>query len=84
MQDAPELPRANTPMEAAINGFEFYKNLQADSGHWPGLYDGPMFITCGIGIASYITGFKFDEAEKSEMIRYLLNRAHPEDGGWGL
>ncbi|KAJ1680216.1 Lanosterol synthase (Oxidosqualene--lanosterol cyclase) [Spiromyces aspiralis] len=82
---APELPKANTPLEVAINGFEFYKNMQdLESGHWPGLYDGPMFITCGIGIAAYITGIEFSEWEKREMIRYLLNKAHPEDGGWGL
>lgn len=80
----PELPAAKTPMDAARNGFLFYKNLQACDGHWPGEYGGPMFLIPGLVIGSYVTGMSFKEEEKLELIRYLMHRAHPDDGGWGL
>lgn len=35
-------------------------------------------------IAHYVTGTPVPEPERLELIRYLLNRAHPEDGGWGI
>ncbi|KAJ1959678.1 hypothetical protein GGI12_004212, partial [Dipsacomyces acuminosporus] len=79
----PKLPKATRPMQAAQNGWEFYKHLQAEDGHWAGAYDGPLFLTCGIVIVSYITGIRFDESSKKEMCRYLLNMAR-DDGGWGL
>ncbi|KAJ9100955.1 hypothetical protein QFC19_005351 [Naganishia cerealis] len=37
---AKELPKAETPMQAARNGFEFYKQIQAEDGHWAGAYGG--------------------------------------------
>lgn len=37
----------------------------------------------GLVIGSYVTGMDFEEAEKLEMIRYLMNVAN-EDGGWGM
>lgn len=43
-----------------------------------------MFILPGLVISSYITGMPFTREERLEMIRYLFNRAHPEDGGWGM
>ncbi len=39
-QDAPTLPKAKTPLEAARNGFSFYKLLQSSDGHWSGAYGG--------------------------------------------
>jgi lanosterol synthase len=80
----PALPTPKTPLEAARNGYSFYKHLQAEDGHWPGEYGGPMFLMGGLVIGSYVTGMPFKHEERLEMIRYLLNRAHPEDGGWGL
>ncbi|KAF8889368.1 terpenoid cyclases/protein prenyltransferase alpha-alpha toroid, partial [Infundibulicybe gibba] len=71
----PELPTPQTPLDAARNGYTFYKNLQSHDGHWPGEYGGPMFLIPGLVIGSY---------ERLEIIRYLMNRAHPEDGGWGI
>lgn len=71
-------------MEAARNGYTFYKNLQAHDGHWPGEYGGPMFLLPGFVIGSYITGMGFKDEERREMVRYLMNRAHPDDGGWGM
>ena len=46
-QNAPKLPRAKTPKEAARNAFTFYKTLQATDGHWAGEYGGPMFLIPG-------------------------------------
>jgi lanosterol synthase len=84
LQDAPELPKPKDALEAARNGYRFYKHLQAHDGHWPGEYGGPMFLIPGLVIGSYVTGMTFKEEERLEMIRYLFNRAHPEDGGWGM
>ena len=43
-----------------------------------------MFILPGFVIGSYVTNMSFTLQERLEMIRYLMNRAHPEDGGWGM
>ncbi|KAG8900254.1 Lanosterol synthase (Oxidosqualene--lanosterol cyclase) [Tulasnella sp. 403] len=83
LKDTKPLPKATDALSAARNGFEFYKTLQADDGHWPGEYTGPLFLTPGLVIASYVTGMDFEEAEKLEMIRYLMNVVN-EDGGWGI
>jgi len=84
VQNLPDLPAAQTPLEAARNGYTFYKHLQSDDGHWPGEYGGPMFLLPGLVIGSYVSGMSFNEAKRLEMVRYLINRAHPEDGGWGM
>lgn len=75
---------AEDAFEAARRGFEFVKHIQAPDGHLPGEYSGPMFLLPGMVIGSYASGQWFEEEERLEMIRYLLNRAHPEDGGWGM
>ncbi|KAI0924004.1 hypothetical protein AcW1_006791 [Taiwanofungus camphoratus] len=80
----PPLPEPEDALAAARNGYTFYKRLQAKDGHWPGEYGGPMFLLPGLVIGSYVTGMGFKMEEKLEMIRYLLNRTHPEDGGWGI
>ena len=74
---------AKSALDSARKGYEFYKHLQADDGHWPGEYGGPMFLMPGLVIGSYVTGMPFKHEERVEMIRYLLNRAN-EDGGWGM
>ena len=43
-----------------------------------------MFLLPGFVIGSYVTNMSFTLQERLEMIRYLMNRAHPEDGGWGM
>lgn len=43
-----------------------------------------MFLTPGFVITMYITNTPIPEEWKIEMIRYLVNRANPHDGGWGL
>ena len=77
------MPKANTPYEAALNGYKFYQNLQSEDGHWAGEYGGPMFLLPGVVIGSYIANMGFTLEERLEMIRYLINHTN-EDGGWGL
>jgi lanosterol synthase len=43
-----------------------------------------MFLLPGLVIAMYVTGSKYPPGFRQEMIRYLRNRANPEDGGWGV
>ncbi|CAG8444507.1 1405_t:CDS:2 [Acaulospora colombiana] len=71
-------------LESARNGFEFFKKLQTEDGHWAGEYGGPMFLLPGLIIAMYITKIPIPESWRLEIIRYLFNKAHPVDGGWGL
>jgi lanosterol synthase len=42
---AKELPRARTVEEAAKNGFEFYKQIQSEDGHWAGAYGGTPLLS---------------------------------------
>ncbi|KID93900.1 squalene-hopene-cyclase, partial [Metarhizium majus ARSEF 297] len=79
----PKMARPARPSEALDNGWEFFKRLQTEDGHWGCNDDGPLFVTSGIVISSYIIGIPFPEPMKHEMIRYLLNFANSE-GGWGL
>ncbi|CAG8534492.1 20617_t:CDS:10 [Dentiscutata erythropus] len=62
----------------------FFKQLQTDDGHWAGEYGGPMFLIPGLIIAMYITHIPIPEVWRIEIIRYLVNKANPVDGGWGL
>ncbi|CAO3639775.1 unnamed protein product [Cunninghamella blakesleeana] len=43
-----------------------------------------MFLIPGLLISYYITGTPIPESWRVELIRYLLNRANSEDGGWGI
>lgn len=79
------LDRPQTPFQAAENCFKFLSYLQdPDSGMFPCQYGGPMFMLIGYVCAKYFTDCPFDEHEATEIIRYIVNRAHPVDGGWGL
>ena len=80
----PDLPPAKDPLDAARNGYKFYKELQSHDGHWAGEYGGPMFLLPAFVIGSYVIGMPFKEEERLEMVRYIMNHAHPEDGGWGM
>jgi lanosterol synthase len=62
---------------------KFYAKLQAEDGHWPGDYGGPLFLLPGLVIVCYITKSLFAEAQKKEIIRYLRSVQCP-GGGWGL
>lgn len=59
---------------------------QADDGHWPGDYGGPMFLMPGMIITLYTTGALntvLSPAHTHEMVRYLVNHQN-DDGGYGL
>ncbi|KAJ3175039.1 Lanosterol synthase (Oxidosqualene--lanosterol cyclase) [Irineochytrium annulatum] len=75
---------ASTPLDSARNCYRFYEKLQTEDGHWAGEYGGPMFLIPGLAIANHVTGAKWLPGQKQELIRYLINRAHPVDGGWGI
>ncbi|KAG0227300.1 Lanosterol synthase (Oxidosqualene--lanosterol cyclase) [Actinomortierella wolfii] len=82
--DAPELPKATTALEAARNGFNYFKRIQNEEGFWSGEYGGPMFLLPGLVITYYITKTPFPPGWAQEMIQYLFNRANKVDGGWGI
>ncbi len=71
-------PRVLSPGVCALN--------QADDGHWPGDYGGPMFLMPGMLIALYTTGklsAVLSPQHRHEMVRYLVNHQN-SDGGYGL
>ncbi|ODV83191.1 hypothetical protein CANARDRAFT_9767 [[Candida] arabinofermentans NRRL YB-2248] len=79
------LPAPKTVLEAAQNGADFFSSIQDEnSGTWPVQYKGPMFMTIGYVVTCYISKTPIPQHFKDEMIRYLVNTAHPVDGGWGL
>lgn len=82
--DPPKYEKPATAHEAAANCFKFLSVLQDDSGIFPCQYGGPMFMIIGYVAAKYHCKVPFSEEEKIEICRYLVNRAHPVDGGWGL
>jgi lanosterol synthase len=43
-----------------------------------------MFLIPGLVIGSYVTGMPFTQEERLELIRYLINTAKPDTGGWGM
>ena len=61
----------------------FYKTLQADSGHWPGDYGGPLFLAPGLIIAGYVTQTQLPAPHRVLIKQYMLNHQN-NDGGWGL
>ncbi|KAL4433229.1 hypothetical protein ABPG77_003277 [Micractinium sp. CCAP 211/92] len=79
-------PQADAVTAALRNGMSFYESLQADDGHWPGDYGGPMFLMPGMIITLYTTGVLdsvLSPQHKAEMVRYLRNHQNA-DGGYGL
>lgn len=85
--DVPQFEPSKPPnsKEAAFRAFKFLSYLQDEkSGIFPCQYGGPMFILIGYVTAKYFCKVPFSEPEKVEICRYIVNRAHPVDGGWGL
>ncbi|ODV97935.1 hypothetical protein PACTADRAFT_47766 [Pachysolen tannophilus NRRL Y-2460] len=74
----------NRPFECAIRGANFLKFLQEPCGIFPCQYKGPMFMTIGYVAACKFCDIPIEESVKIELIRYIVNSAHPVDGGWGL
>ncbi|XP_028069188.1 cycloartenol synthase 2-like isoform X1 [Camellia sinensis] len=64
----------------------FYASLQAEDGHWPGDYGGPLFLMPGLVISLSIMGALntiLPQEHQLEICRYLYNHQN-SDGGWGL
>ncbi|XP_011078187.1 cycloartenol synthase-like isoform X2 [Sesamum indicum] len=91
-----ELPQVKVDSEEEITeettvitlkrAMRFYSSLQAEDGHWPGDYGGPLFLLPGLIIALSIMDSLntiLPEEHQKEIRRYLYNHQNP-DGGWGL
>ncbi len=74
------VPKGSDTIE---RGWSYLCQLQANSGHWPGDYGGPMFLLPGLVFAAYITESPFAKVEQDLMRQYMLNHQNA-DGGWGL
>ncbi|XP_028072834.1 cycloartenol synthase 2-like isoform X7 [Camellia sinensis] len=64
----------------------FYASLQAEDGHWPGDYGGPLFLMPGLVISLSIMGALntiLPQEHQLEICRYLYNHQN-FNGGWGL
>ena len=72
--------------ESLNKGASFFTHILQDetSGTFPCQYKGPMFMTIGYIVSMYVSGTEIPEHIKQELIRYIVNTAHPVDGGWGL
>ncbi|CAI2178279.1 19794_t:CDS:10 [Funneliformis geosporum] len=82
--ESKKFDKPKTALESARKGFEFFKLLQTEDGHWAGEYGGPMFLLPGLIISMYITHITIPDSWRIEIIRYLFNKANPVDGGWGI
>lgn len=82
--EAPEQLKTKSSFKCAKKGLEFFSRLQEDCGIFPVQYKGPMFMTIGYLAANYYAKLEIPEPFRIEMIRYIVNNAHPVDGGWGL
>jgi len=76
-------PLQKEAFTATYKGWNFYKSLQTQEGHFPGDYGGPLFLLPGLIIASYVTETPFPLPHRELMKRYMLNHQNA-DGGWGL
>ncbi|KAK7877942.1 hypothetical protein WMY93_031418 [Mugilogobius chulae] len=87
---------ALTAVDSALKGMNFYKNLQAEDGHWPEttedrsfcsqcvhLIDPLYFVISGLLITCHVAKIPLPEEWKQEMVRYLRS-VQLQDGGWGL
>ncbi|XP_057980580.1 lanosterol synthase-like isoform X2 [Malania oleifera] len=67
-------------------GLRYYATLQAEDGHWPSDYGGPLFLLPGLVISLFVTGalnMILPYEHRLEIRRYLYNHQNV-DGGWGL
>ncbi|XP_024993685.1 cycloartenol Synthase-like [Cynara cardunculus var. scolymus] len=82
VEDITEAKVANILRKAVC----FYSSLQADDGHWPGDYGGPMILLPGLVITLSVTGALdavLSNNHKIEILRHIYNHQN-KDGGWGL
>jgi len=79
-------PSADARVRASIAlAQENLRRLQAEDGHWPGDYGGPMFLLPMLVALYHATGTleRVPQARRAGMVRYFLNVQHA-DGGIGL
>jgi squalene/oxidosqualene cyclase-like protein len=69
--------------QALVKGANYYQYIQSAEGHWAGDYGGPMFLTPGLVIISYITRAPLPSEHAVLIRQYMLNHQN-DDGGWGL
>ena len=69
---------------ALTRGWDYYARLQHPaSGHFPGDYGGPLFLTPCLLIAAAAAGVELGAARRAALLTYLRN--HQQTcGGWGL
>ena len=73
----PAFPAASLPAQTACKPTSppstTISYLQADDGHWPADYGGPMFLLPGALIVCYVTGVlqSWPQAKRDEMVKYL-------------
>ncbi|XP_037542771.1 lanosterol synthase isoform X1 [Nematolebias whitei] len=79
----PDSPAAQTAVEAAMKGMNFYSQLQAEDGSWVGDFGGPLLFMPGLLVVCHVTKIQLPKPWKMEMVRYLRSVQLP-DGGWGL
>ncbi|KAL7133801.1 hypothetical protein ABFS83_12G164500 [Erythranthe nasuta] len=85
-EEEEEVSREEKVVNTLRKALRFYSTLQAEDGHWPGDYGGPLFLLPGLVIAlSVMDAVKtiITDEHKKEMCRYLYNHQNL-DGGWGL
>ncbi|ODV89764.1 hypothetical protein CANCADRAFT_143341 [Tortispora caseinolytica NRRL Y-17796] len=73
-----------SPDVAIDRALTYFAQFQQPNGMWSCQYGGPMFLIPGQVIALYATKSPIPKEWAIEMTRYLVNLAHPIDGGWGL
>ena len=83
-----QIPQGKTAQEqqsitALLKGINYFSTLQADEGHWPGDYGGPLFLLPGLIIAAHFTQTPLPKPHQEMMKIYMLNHQNL-DGGWGL
>ncbi|KAH8592117.1 oxidosqualene:lanosterol cyclase [Bisporella sp. PMI_857] len=79
----PDVSPAKTPLDAAKNGLEYYKNLQLPSGQWAAESSGPLLMLPVVVISCYVTNTPIPPAHAVEIKRYLFSQQHLVEGGWG-
>jgi lanosterol synthase len=86
---APLSRGAPTPQRRAREAIgpaqENLRRLQAEDGHWPGDYGGPMFLLPMLVALYHATGTigRLSEARRAGMVTYFFKVQH-DDGGIGL
>ncbi|RYP85128.1 hypothetical protein DL769_001032 [Monosporascus sp. CRB-8-3] len=79
----PDLPKAQTPLQATHAAVSYLSQLQLPSGSWGSESAGPlMLLPCAV-ISLYVTGSPIPPAYAVEIKRYVFSRQRVQDGGWG-